>query len=72
MDTEEMKEVEDTTITLNHKQASATRSRRWSSLFIHNNSDDDLSAAKPLDAGFDAVYDQQLTNALLRNCSLVH
>jgi hypothetical protein len=47
------------------KRARAVRSRRSTS-FMGNNSDDDSSMTKPLDAGFDAVYNRQLMNALLR------
>ncbi|KAL3798470.1 hypothetical protein ACHAWO_011145 [Cyclotella atomus] len=54
------------------KRARAVRSRRSSSFMGGNNSDDDLSMTKPLDAGFDAVYNRQLMNALLRNILPAH
>lgn len=56
---------------LKSKRARAIRSRRSSS-FMNNNSDDDSSTANPLDAGFDAVYNRQLMNALLRNILPAH
>ena len=57
---------------LKNTRTRAMRVRRGSS-FIHNNvSDDESSTVKPLDAGFDAVYNRQLMNALLRNILPAH
>eukprot|EP00956_Cyclotella_meneghiniana_P007928 scaffold10557_cov72-Cyclotella_meneghiniana.AAC.2 len=52
---------------LRNKRTRAILLRRQSSHMYSNSSDDDSSASKPLDAGFDAVYNRQLMNALLRN-----
>lgn len=56
---------------LKNKRTRAILLRRQSS-YILSHSDDDSSTAKPLDAGFDAVYNRQLMNALLRNILPAH
>ncbi|KAL7479759.1 hypothetical protein ACHAW6_005482 [Cyclotella cf. meneghiniana] len=53
------------------RRARAARAHLNSS-FVNSNSDDDSSATKPTDAGFDAVYNRQLMNALLRNILPAH
>ena len=55
---------------LKGRRARAIRARRSTSFAC--NSDDDSSSAKPTDAGFDAVYNRQLMNALLRNILPAH
>eukprot|EP00804_Cyclotella_cryptica_P006925 CCRYP_007071-RB/>CCRYP_007071-RB protein AED:0.16 eAED:0.16 QI:187/-1/1/1/-1/1/1/56/1032 len=53
------------------RRARAVRAH-LSSSFVNSTSDDESSATKPTDAGFDAVYNRQLMNALLRNILPAH
>ena len=57
---------------LKNSRTRAMRVRRGSSFVYNNVSDDESSFVKPLDAGFDAVYNRQLMNALLRNILPAH